>query len=112
MDLPARGFKVTVTQSWDVYVYYQGGLVVDEDNPIDIQNEVVAMVCQDAINLIDNEDPGLVVKFHEDTESSNGFVAWVSDYDPDIDIEYTTAKMPAKLATELENLQKANKKND
>lgn len=111
MDLPPRGFKVTVTQSWDVYLYYQDGLVVESDDVNDIHREVVAMVYEDAMDLV-YEDEGLAVKDHIETDTSNGFIAWVSEYEPDIDIEYSVDKMPSKIATELENLQKANKKND
>jgi hypothetical protein len=89
-------------------MYYQEGFMVEADSTAEAQASLVSMVYEDALGLV-YEDDGLAIRDHGETEMSNGFVAWVSEYEPDIDIEYTTDKMPAKIATELEKLQKDNK---
>lgn len=105
MDFPSKGFKVSVTRTYDVYIHYTDGFVLESDDPVDIQNEIIALVVDDALNTIEKGD-GVSVNSHTDTETSNGYIAFTEEFPPNVDIEYMVDNMPARLATELEDLKK------
>lgn len=87
MHLPKIGYKVRVTQEYDVYIHYSEGIIVEE--PSDIGD----IVEEDAIDLAFNEE-GLSVRLHEETETSNGYIAFVETFEPKVDLVYSMSDMP------------------
>ena len=106
MDIGPIGFKVKIIQETEVYIYYQEGLVIEAPQGEE-RLELERIAIEDALDLACGDD-GLVIKLHEETETSNGFIAFVQDFDPDVDIEYTIRQMPSIIAAAIEKKQKEN----
>lgn len=93
---PPQAFKIKIIQEYEVYIYYQEGILADSTD------EIEAITFEEAISLIDNET-GLVAKLHDDSESSNGYIAYVNEFDPDIRIVYNTQEMPTVIQQALQH---------
>ncbi len=108
MDFKPVGFKVTVHQSWDVYIYYPEGLVIEAPEGEEVL-EIERIAIENALDIV-FEDDGLVIREYDETETSNGFIAYVEEFDPDVDIEYTIRQIPKQIVKAIDAAQKA--KND
>lgn len=103
-DQSRIGFKVTVTKSYDVYIYYGDGIMLDADSEDSPAEQITDMVMYDAEDAALNRpnDVDLVVKRFEDTDTGNGFVAFVDEFATDCDIRYHVEQMPHHLKEALE----------
>lgn len=97
------GFKFKVTQEYEVTIYYEKGLI--EDNV----EEAEESICEDVIDLAFNEE-GLVIKTDEESEHSNGYIAFVTTFDPTAEMQYYIHKIPKEIETELKNRKLLNGK--
>jgi hypothetical protein len=104
-------YKVQVTQVYDVYIFYGEGVVTDSGDERVFSDEVREIVFDDAIRLAFEED-GLVVRLHEETETSNGYVALVETFDPDTKFEYAIDKMPTRIEAALDAAFKQKKESN
>lgn len=93
---PPEAFKVRVTQEFDVYLYFQEGIIADDDN------EKYDIIVEEALNAAFGED-GLTAVLHEQTDSSNGYLAHVTTLEPTADVRYNMNTVPAVIAAELSN---------
>jgi hypothetical protein len=91
-----QSFKVKVIQEYEVYIYYQQGVIADS------KEEIVELVLAEATDLAFNEE-GLVAKLHEETNTENGYIAYVRSFDPVSKILYNTTEVPNIIKVELEN---------
>jgi hypothetical protein len=94
MRLPQIGYKVRVVQEYDVYIHYSEGIVAED--PSDVGD----IIESDAIDLAFNEE-GLTVRLHEDTESSNGYIAYVETFEPTVDLVYSMSDLPMIIKEKL-----------
>lgn len=92
---PKLGFKFKVTQTYDVYIYYENGVVSDTDD------DAADSVIEDVLDLAFNED-GLVVFTDEEANNSNGFVALINTHDPDVDMIYHIEDVPKEIKKEIQ----------
>lgn len=92
---PPQAWKIKVTQTFDVYLYFQEGIHAEDDE------ELYDIVTEEAFNAAFGED-GLTAVLHEETDSSNGYLAYVETFDPDGDVQYNYQGMPTAIAAALE----------
>lgn len=91
---PPEAFKVIVRQEYEVYLYFQEGIFAEDDE------EKAAIIEEEALNAAFGED-GLTAVLHEQSESSNGYLAHVSTFEPDANIVYNMEHMPQVIAQAL-----------
>ena len=94
---PPKSWKIRVTQSFDVYLYFQEGIIAEDDE------ELHDILCEEAANAAFGED-GLTAVQHEDTESQNGYLAYVETLEPDSRVLYITDEVPSVIKQELHKL--------
>lgn len=91
---PAQAWKVRVKQEFDVYLYFQEGILADDDE------ELHDIISEEAINVAFMED-GLNAVVHEETESSNGYLAFVITDEPTSEVVYNYKAMPEVIRQAL-----------
>lgn len=94
-DYPPQAWKVKVTQTFEVYLYFAEGINAEDDS------ELYDIVAEEAINAAFGED-GLTAVIDEETEHLNGYLAYVDTFDPDVDVQYNIQGMPTIIAAALE----------
>lgn len=85
-----EAYKIRVTQEYDVYLYFAEGTIFE--NTEDKVNYIVS----EATDLALNED-GLVAKTHEESDTQNGYIAFIATYEPKPKIVYHTEEMPKMI---------------
>lgn len=95
IDYKPQTWKIRVKQEYDVYLYFQEGLIAEDDE------ELYEIVTVEAVNAAFGED-GLTAVLHEQTDSSNGYLAFVETYEPEADILYNYKDIPNIIKQALE----------
>lgn len=91
---PVEAFKVKVIQEFEVYLYFQEGIVAEDDE------DKYDIIVEEAMNAAFGED-GLTAVLHEQTESSNGYLAYVTTFEPNAEVVYNMDHMPEVMAQSL-----------
>lgn len=89
-----KGYKFKVTQEYEVILFYEQGVVGDNQEDQDEQ------IISDVLELADNHE-GLVVSMEDDNEGVNTYIGLVTTFDPIIEEMYNTETMPNKIKTAL-----------
>lgn len=89
-----QSWKVRVRQEFDVYIYFQEGIHAEDDD------ELYDIIAEEATNAAFGED-GLTAVLHEETESSNGYLAYVTTHDPEVDVLYNYKDIPQVMKQAL-----------
>lgn len=90
-----QAWKIRVKQEFDVYLYFQEGVNVENGE------ELYDIVSEEAMNAAFGED-GLTAVTHEQTESSNGYLAYVITHEPGVDIQYNYQGIPKIIKQALD----------
>lgn len=90
-----EAYKVTVTQTYDVYLYFAEGINTEDDE------EKFEIILDSAVDSAFQHE-GLAAVRHDDTPSYNGYLTHVTTHDPTVNLKYKLDVVPTVMAVALE----------